>query len=55
MKVILLFDGLDGKYREYELNDELNLLLHNGNSVEIEFCDPKNGDETFRARRTSAL
>lgn len=49
VKVIILFDGLDGKHREYELSDALSKKLANGEIVRVEFCDPKNGNEVFEA------
>ena len=41
-------DTLDGDYREYTLNDELESRLKKGESVGITFCHPDFG-EVFHA------
>lgn len=40
MKIILLFDGLDGKYREYTLPEDIDRNLRDGGRVVFTFGHP---------------
>ncbi len=47
MKVILLFDGdkLENVYREYELTDDTDEKLRDGQMCKIAFCHPDHGEQ----------
>ncbi len=51
MKVIFLFDGLDGRHREYELNDGLEEHVKAGGRITITTCDPSSGNEVFIVKK----